>query len=106
MGWIIMDINIERSLKTAMRTGSVLTGANETIKAVKSGDAQLVVIASNTPERIRKEVQSGSAPIFEYPGTNVQLGPATGVPYIVSVLAVIDPGESDILALKRGAEVE
>ncbi|HIH03297.1 MAG TPA: 50S ribosomal protein L30e, partial [Methanoregulaceae archaeon] len=34
-------------------------------------------------------------------GSSVQLGKACGKPHMVSALAVVDPGESDITSLKR-----
>lgn len=101
-----MNVDFERSLKTAMQTGTVVTGANETLEAIEAGEAKLAIVAVNAPEKAKKKILSGEAPVFEYPGTSVQLGPAIGVPYIVSALAIIDPGKSDILALSRGVEVE
>ena len=39
--------------------------------------------------------------IYTYEGSSVQLGKACGKPFMVSALAIVDPGESDLLSLKR-----
>jgi len=40
-------------------------------------------------------------PVYVYEGSSVQLGKACGMPYVVSALAVVEPGESDILNVAR-----
>jgi large subunit ribosomal protein L30e len=42
--------------------------------------------------------------LYEFPGLSVDLGPLCGKPYIVSALTVIEPGDSDIMALARGVK--
>ena len=39
--------------------------------------------------------------VYTFEGSSVQLGKACGKPFMVSALAVVNPGESDILSLKR-----
>jgi large subunit ribosomal protein L30e len=87
-------IDIARALKTAATTGDVRFGLAETKKSVKKGEAKLVVLASNCPE---KEVASG-AKVLVFQGTNVELGSACGKPFPISALAIINPGESNILS--------
>jgi large subunit ribosomal protein L30e len=40
-------------------------------------------------------------PVYVYEGSSIQLGKACGMPYVVSALAVVEPGESDILNAVR-----
>jgi len=94
---------IENELRIAIKTGKVVLGSKQTIKLVKIGKAKLVVIASNAPPQIKKDVKyyaslSGT-PIYEYEGTNMELGAICGKPFSVAALAIIDPGESNILSL-------
>jgi len=90
-------IDITRALKTAAATGDVRFGVAETRKAVKKGEAKLVVVASNCPD---KDLVSGAAGarVYRFQGTNVELGSACGVPYSISALAIVSPGESNILS--------
>lgn len=90
-------IDIARALKTATATGDVRFGLAETRRSVGRGEAKLVVFASNCPDR--SIVPSGSkTKVLVYNGTNVELGNACGKPFPISVLAVVSPGESNILS--------
>lgn len=85
-----------------MRTGKVLVGTRQAIKASKRGVAKLVIVASNCPADVKKQIAEGSVPIYEFPGLSVDLGPICGKPFIVSALTIVDAGDSDIMALARG----
>lgn len=90
-------IDIARALKTAATTGDVRFGLAETRKSVKNGEAKLVVLASNCPD---KDVVPSGTPmkLLVFDGTNVELGSACGKPFPISALAIINPGESNILS--------
>ena len=93
-----MDLN--KMLRSAIRTGEVSIGSNETIGSIKNKKAKLVVIASNPSVHVREAIEDEDILIFEYPGSGGDLGSACGKPFSVAALAVIDPGESEILSLK------
>lgn len=95
-----MDFNV--SLRRAIKTGKVILGQNQTEQSINEGSAQMVVIAANCPQKIRESIQSRKD-LFTYTfeGSSVQLGKACGKPFMVSALAIVSPGESDILTLKR-----
>ncbi|MDY6964959.1 MAG: 50S ribosomal protein L30e [Halobacteriota archaeon] len=93
-----MDLN--KTLRSAIRTGEVLLGSNETVDSVKNKKAKLVILASNSPASVEKAIEGEDVPVFEYPGGSGDLGSACGKPFSVAALAVIDPGESEILSLK------
>ncbi|MDD1716649.1 MAG: 50S ribosomal protein L30e [Methanoregulaceae archaeon] len=95
-----MDFNA--SLRRAIKTGVVLLGQNKTEKCINEGKAQIVVVAKNSPTDFKASL-AGKEDLFVYiyDGSSVALGKACGKPYMVSALVVIDPGESDILALRR-----
>ncbi len=89
-------IDVVRALKTAATTGDVRFGLAETKKSVKKGEAKMVVVSNNCPD---KSVVSGSSPKFlVFNGTNVELGNACGKPFPISALAIVSPGESNILS--------
>ena len=95
-----MDFNA--SLRRAIKTGEVLLGQNMTAQSIENGRAQMVVVAGNCPENFREMLKSkDNLFVYTFEGSSVQLGKACGKPFMVSALAVINPGESDILSLKR-----
>ncbi len=99
-------INVAQELKVAINTGKVLLGSRETIKALLNGSAKMVIVAKDAPTSIRQDIEyygklSGT-PIYVFGGNTWELGTACGRPHRVAALAVIDPGESNILSLVQG----
>ena len=90
-------IDEARALKLAAETGEVWLGAERMRKAVAAKRAKLVVVASNAP----REALAGitGVKVHAFSGTNADLGAACGKPFSVSALAVLDPGDSNILSL-------
>ena len=91
-------IDIGRALKSAIATGEVVFGVDQTEKAVKAGKAQLVIVARNCPSAALTAGDIG-VKVFTYDGNNMELGAISGKPFSVSALAVIDKGTSNILSL-------
>jgi len=89
-------IDIGRALKSAISTGKVEFGVDQTEKAVKSGKAQIVILARNCPSEFLKDAK---VKIHIFEGNNMELGALCGKPFSVSALAVIDKGSSNILTL-------
>ena len=90
-------IDISRALKSAITTGKVEFGVDQTLKAVKNGNAQMVVLARNCP---CKELTGDiGVKVHVFDGNNMELGALCGQPFSVSALVVIDKGSSNILTL-------
>jgi large subunit ribosomal protein L30e len=93
-----MDIN--KALKTAVTTGKVLFGFDQTMKAISAKKAKLIIVSSNCPDKqINQIKENKEIPYHRFGGTNIELGSACGKPFSVSVLSVLNEGESEILAL-------
>ncbi len=95
-----MKAELEKALRKALRTGKVYLGSKRTIKALRKGEAKMVVIAMNCPKEIREKIKKfnkSNVPILVYEGTNMELGAICGKPFSVAALAIIDAGESEIL---------
>lgn len=96
-------MDVVREIQTALRTGKVMLGSKQTLKMVMSGRAKLVIIASNVPERTRRDLarycKLSKTPIYEFPGTSWDLGAVCNKPFMVAAMAVLDPGDSSILEL-------
>jgi large subunit ribosomal protein L30e len=96
-------IDISRELQVAMNTGKVTLGYKESLRAIINGSAKLVILASNAPAHIASTVQYyakiANIPVYVFQGTSWDLGAAVRKPFKVSTIAIIDPGESNILAL-------
>jgi large subunit ribosomal protein L30e len=96
-----MELDIAKSLRTAIRDGKVSIGAKNTLKSIQRGDTQLVVLASNCPQRFRERITSESVPTVNLEMTSVELGSIGGKPFTISALSIIDAGSSDIMSIRE-----
>ena len=94
-------MDLAHALKVALETGKVQIGLTETLAAVTSKKARLLIVAKTCPEpKLAKERALGKIPIYHYDGTAVDLGQACGRPFPISAMAILDPGSSAILSLE------
>jgi large subunit ribosomal protein L30e len=96
-------IDVGKQLQIAVRSGKIALGIKESLDAARFSKAKLLIVASNCPAADRQSItqyakQSG-IPIFNYPGTSVDLGAACLKRFVVAALAVKEPGDSEILKL-------
>ncbi len=94
-------INVDRALRSSLRTGKVVLGSNRTVEAGLSGQAKLIIYAADCPEEVRMQLETMDLPVYGYQGMGKDLGSACGKPFSVATLAIIEPGDSEIMALQR-----
>jgi len=90
-------IDVPRALRVATDSGDVRFGLREARRAAKVRSAKLIVVASNCPEEALAGL--GDVRLFRFPGSNVDLGAACGVPFSVAAVTVLSPGDSNILSV-------
>lgn len=102
-------IDVGKAIATTMKTGKVLLGANSAINTAKAGKAKLIIVASNCPPRNRQDIEYycklSNIPMIIYKGSSIDLGAVCGKPFMVSVLTIREPGDSDILKLREAPNV-
>ena len=96
-------IDVNKQLQIVVRSGKVAIGVKEALDAARFAKGKLLILASNCPARNRIDIvnyakQSG-VPIFDYPGTSVDLGSACLKHFVVAALTIKEPGDSEILKL-------
>lgn len=96
-------VDVDRTLKTTVNKGTVHIGAKQTKQAIEQGKAKLVVLAINSPnaEEITSLSKEKKIPVYSYGKNSVDLGYACGKNFPVSVLAVLDEGDSNIMHLLK-----
>ena len=98
-------MDIERGIRVAVDTGKVILGSNKSTQAIKLGKGELVVIAANAPKDVKEDIETYSKlsdmPVYTFEGSSVELGSICGKPLTVTVLVVLEPGDSNILELKE-----
>jgi large subunit ribosomal protein L30e len=96
-------LSLNQSIASAVSTGKCKVGAKSSLEALRTGEAKLVVIAANCPHDEREDLerfaQLGKIRVRILEGTSWDLGETVGKPFMVSAIAVIQPGDSKILKM-------
>ncbi len=107
MAWLILTVavifmaDLNRDLRLAVDTGKVTIGTREVAKAVQGDSTKLVVIASagkkESIEDISHMCNVAGIKTVKFTGSSMDLGTVCGKPYSINAVAVIEPGNSNIL---------
>ena len=93
--------NINSRLALVMKSGKYTLGYKSTLKTLRQGKAQLVIIADNCPLLKKSEIEYyamlAKTGVHHYTGSNIDLGTACGKYFRVSCLSVTDAGDSDLI---------
>ncbi len=96
-------MSLNQAIESAVSTGKCKVGAKSSIDALRRGEAKLVVVAANCPAEEREDLERyaelGGINIQLFEGTSWDLGETVGKPFMVSAIAVIEPGDSKILKM-------
>ena len=84
-------MDMDRNLKLALKTGKVYFGAKQAVKAIKAGEAEMIIMAENATG----DPDLGNTKVTIYKGTGTELGSACGKPFAISYLTIVDPGKSE-----------
>lgn len=89
---------LEREIKNVVRTGKYILGSKRSLRAMLTGKARAVIIAEKVLPTVEADVlhyaKLGGLPVVRYPGTSYELGLLCGKQFPVSVIAILDFGES------------
>lgn len=101
-------IDVDKAIATAVKTGKVVFGATEAIRSAKTGKARLILVASNSPSRLREDIEYqgklSQIPVVSYKSNSVDLGMVCGKKFAVTALTVREPGDSDVLKIAETTE--
>ncbi len=96
-------LSINQPIASAVATGKCAIGAKSSIDTIKNGEAKLVVVAANCPqdalEDIMRYAELVQVKVVTFEGTSWDLGEVVGKPFMVSAIAIIEPGDSKILKM-------
>jgi large subunit ribosomal protein L30e len=98
------NLELEKQLKLAKRTGSYLVGRREVLSGIKGSKLLVWSDSSNLPQAILDQSRDLSIPAIKFNGNPVELGRACGIPFRVSVIAVKTQGDADLTAFTKSAD--
>lgn len=94
--------NFNSKLGLAMKSGKYTLGLKSTLKALRRGQAKIVIVAANTPPLRKSEIEYycmlSKTHLHHFQGTNNELGTACGKLFRVGVVTIQEVGDSDILS--------
>lgn len=103
-------IDIDKAIASVVKTGKLSFGANSVMQNAKTRKAKLIVLASNCPRNIRKDLEYycklSNIPLIVYKGSSTDLAALCGKPFIISALSIKEPGDSEILRILEKPESE
>ncbi len=94
-------MDISRQLKIAISTGKLMFGQRQAVDACAKGEAKCVILAANCPQDYIDNLVAKHPEVTVH-RTNIvnrELGIASGKPFSVSTITVVDAGDSDLLSL-------
>ena len=99
-------MDISRQLKVASATGNLLYGQRQAMDACARGDAKCVILAANCPQDYIDDLAAKHPEVTMHRTmiVNRDLGVASGKPFSVSTITVIDAGDSDLLTFDSNIE--
>ncbi len=94
-------VDVDKALRMAVDTGKVKFGTRDAAKSAMSGKTKMIVLSSNCPADTKADIENYSElsglPVLSYNGTGYELGEVCGKPFVISAMAIDDPGNSRIL---------
>ncbi len=93
--------DLNRDLRLAVDTGKVIIGTREVGKAISENNAKLVIIASagkkDDVDDISHMCGVSGIKAIKFDGGSMNLGTVCGKPYSINAVAILEPGNSNIL---------
>jgi len=84
--------SVNEQIKESIANNSAIIGSKRVLKDIKTGNVDLVVVAKNCPENIKKDVEHyskvGNLKLEEFDGTGKDLGTFCGKPFSIAILAI------------------
>jgi len=100
------EFDVDTNLKVAMRTGKFIYGKNQVLKHLRNESFKMIIIANNCPTELEKQLNyyvslmKDKIYLYRYKGSSWDLGLACAKPYMISIIGVVQEGDSEILTLK------
>ena len=101
------EFDVDNNIKVAYKTGKIMYGKNQVLKNLKSENPyKMLIVSNNCPAELINQLNHYNSIlkdkvfIYKYQGSSWDLGLACAKPYMISVIGVIDFGNSDLITLK------
>jgi len=87
-------VDVVKELKKAIETGKVYYGLDQAKKAIRKNEAKVFIVAKNCPDESFRGSKIENVKIIPFQGNSNELGSICGKMFDISVVTIVDPGES------------
>ncbi|MFX0070946.1 MAG: 50S ribosomal protein L30e [Candidatus Hermodarchaeota archaeon] len=100
------EFDIDTNIKVAYKTGKIIYGKKQVLRELRNNPFKMLLIANNCPRDLESKLSyynsltKSQLYIHQYKGSSWDLGLACAKPYMISVIGIIDAGDSDLLSIK------
>ena len=96
-------IDLDRVIRLAIKSKKIHFGSKITLSMARSGRATAIIIASNSPNSFRNDIEYYSKlsgiPLYTYNGTNLDLSLTCDKKFPISALAIRETVDSRLLRM-------
>ena len=104
----VKEFDIDTNIKVAYKTGKFIYGKNQVLRGMRKNLFKMLIIANNIPKEFNNQLnyynsllKDKKIHIHKYKSSSWDLGLACAKPYMISIIGVIDQGDSDLFSLKN-----
>ncbi|TKJ21274.1 MAG: 50S ribosomal protein L30e [Promethearchaeota archaeon Loki_b32] len=101
------EFDVDTNIKVAYKTGKILYGKNQILKNLfRENPFKMLIMSNNCPSELMTQINHFNSLlkdklfIHKYKGSSWDLGLACAKPYMISVMGIIDFGDSDLISLR------
>ncbi|KKK42228.1 hypothetical protein LCGC14_0911680 [marine sediment metagenome] len=100
------EFDIDTNIRVTYKTGKILYGKNSVLKYLREEPLKMIITSNNCPSALTNQLnyynslRKNSIYIHKYKGSSWDLGLACAKPYMISVMGIINEGDSNILSLR------
>jgi len=101
------EFDINTNIKVAYKTGKILYGRKQVMKNLfRNNPFKMLIVSNNCPVEMLNQLNHFNSLlkdklfIHNYKGSSWDLGLACAKPYMISIIGIIDFGDSDLITLK------
>ena len=102
-----IEFDVDTNIKVAYKTGKILYGKNQILKNLfRENPFKMLIMSNNCPSELMTQINHINSLlkdklfIYKYKGSSWDLGLACAKPYMISVMGIIDFGDSDLISLR------
>jgi large subunit ribosomal protein L30e len=81
-------MKVEEIVKKALKENRIIFGYRESLKYIRNNIPEVVIIAKNAPEKIRKVILNSNVKFIMFEGSSKELGTICGRPHPITTIVI------------------